>query len=156
MESIGLKCIQLFPSHSQLKIVLIDVIHKKTKQKNSLWRRGCHASWMQSYWTECTKLSSYFRHLLPGSQLEGRNACSLSCLLCKILYFYLACLQSPAKVMNWMLQVRQAKNSENCTTYVKSRQCHPHLWPLTDKASQCLGLPFYNSGNLYLCLLPFP
>lgn len=35
MESIGLKCIQLFPSHSQLKIVLIDVIHKKQNKKTA-------------------------------------------------------------------------------------------------------------------------
>lgn len=39
MESIGLKCIQLFPSHPQLKIVFIDVIHKN-KTKNQPLKEG--------------------------------------------------------------------------------------------------------------------
>lgn len=35
MESIGLKRIQLFPSHPQLRLVFIDVIHKNPKKPSS-------------------------------------------------------------------------------------------------------------------------
>lgn len=35
MESVGLKRIQLFPSHPQRRLVFIDVIHKKPKHLSS-------------------------------------------------------------------------------------------------------------------------
>lgn len=83
---------------------------------------------------------------------DPRNACSLSFLLCRILYFYLARLLSPAKVMNWTLQSRQATYLWELHNIYKVKAVPPtsrHLWPPRDKASWCPSLPFYSQGNLY-------
>jgi len=159
------------PLPTQFRLVFTDVTHKKQKKIPLVFYKPGFEGGVPTL-VECKvagqSTPNYLlasRHLLPRSKFGARNACSLSFLLCKILYFYLACLLSPAKVMNWTLQNWQAMHLWALHNIYKVKAVpwkSRHLWPPRDKASWCPSLPFHSQGNLYrstffhlICPCPF-
>lgn len=140
-----IKCIQLFPSYLQLKTVFIDIIHKSKTKKTPAFEGGA------VMWVECKVTGQSTSNYLHPSSISYQDP-SLSAEMpvlspvcfAKYCIFILHASYPLQRLWTECCKSSRQQTSENCTTYMKSRQCHCTCDLLETKLPRVLVFPFNN------------